>query len=98
MAVDFARVGAHQRVRLQIIGTAGVAIEGNHYSDGDIAECSSSDAIFLVGRGIAKRISAPPAPVTPALAPEPQAETKTEPVKEETAAPKKPKNPVAVGK
>jgi hypothetical protein len=64
MTVGFAKVGAHERVKIQIIGAYGVAVEGEHCSPGDVVECAAGDAVYLMGRGIAQRYSAPP-PVIP---------------------------------
>ena len=95
MAVEFAKVGAHESVRLQIIGSTGILVAGNHASPGDIVTCPAGDAIFLIGRGCAKRYVEPIVPVLPdpAVAPEPEV---TKPVDEAPA--RKNKKPVAVGK
>lgn len=50
MAVDYARVGPHERVCLRIVGAYGVNINGRHASPGDIVDCMASDALFLLGR------------------------------------------------
>jgi hypothetical protein len=93
MAVEFVKVGAHDRVRIQIIGSYGIGIEGQHCSPGDVVDCSASDAVFLIGRKVAKRYEASPVvaapPVSqPTLAEEPEPE----------ATPKRARKPVAVGK
>ena len=73
MAVSFAKIGAHETVRLRILAFPGVSIKGVHVDQGEIVIVPGGDALFLVGSGRAEAVANEPVPEVKALEPEPSA-------------------------
>lgn len=58
MAVEFVKVGRHERMKVEII--RGVVADGRPYSVGEIADVPAGDAHLLLSMGSAKRFVEPP--------------------------------------
>lgn len=86
MAVSFAKIGAHESVRVKILAYPGVYIKGiGEVGYGDVLHVPAGDAIFLIGAKRAEQVAEEPTPEPEPKLPEStlsQAEPPVEPATE----------------
>ena len=80
MAVRFAKIGAHETVRIKVLAFPGVYIAGlGEMGYGDVVQVNRGDALFLLGASRAAIVEDEPEPIP---APEPQPVPELEPAPE----------------
>lgn len=68
MAVEFVKLGAHERWKIRIL--RGVVVNRVPATEGDIVEVPASEAHFVISQGSAVRYVEPPKPPEPEPEPE----------------------------